>query len=157
MSDEKKPKNVYRDVEWQMIEQRFNSSNPRERYIEPEELAKLINAYAGEPLPTGLMSYLSELALGKIKRPRGRPKDSQAATRNSFIYAFYATFSDLLKKQNEDPTLDGWDFLLIGDARDRAFHEQAAFMVVELVRRMKVFPQCDVRHVLNLVSRARQT
>ena len=112
------------------------------------ELADVLEANSGKPLPAWFIAMLIEGLRGKLKRPRGRPKDSYLSNIRFEIAKWkYPRFHAWLQKRQASSGLEGWSAVRGQKWWAGPPHERAARIVTE-----RWLKQMSWRTFLNKVS-----
>lgn len=119
------------------------------QYVTRRELRDVKRAYPTAPVPMIVQEYEKRLNAGKVKRP-GRPTKGFAYKLRVYIardrYPILLRYLKMCKRRGGFPSqIKG-----IPIPTDGPMHQRAAEML-----RMRLFPSCDWRHVLNLVKQNR--
>lgn len=137
-----------------IIERRLKSRSQQEVYIAPEQLVLALRANPGVPLPPRIHSYLCDFLEGKIKKPGGRPPDSQsprAMINKHLIPVFYKRYYTWLEKRKKPIDPNGWKTIKKADWWQGPPSERAARMTL---KRLKL--SIGWRRVLNIVSESKE-
>jgi hypothetical protein len=112
------------------------------------ELADVLEANSGKPLPAWFIAMLIEGLRGKLNRPRGRPKDSYLSnTRFEIAKWKYPRYHAWLQKRQASSGLKGWSAVRGQKWWAGPPHERAARIVTE-----RWLKQMSWRTFLNKVS-----
>ena len=101
----------YRNALLTIIERRLKSDKSWEAYTTPEQLARALRANSNVPLPPEIHNYLCDILEGKIKKPNGRPPDSQnlwASIKKDIAPVVYDRYFIWLNKRIKSVGLNGW-------------------------------------------------
>jgi hypothetical protein len=94
------------------------------------ELAAVLEANSEKPLPAWFIAMLVEGLRGKLKRPRGRPKDSYLSDTHFEIAKWkYQLYLAWLQKREASSGLEGWSAVRGKDWWAGPPHERAARIV----------------------------
>jgi hypothetical protein len=96
------------------------------------ELANVLEANSGKPLPAWFIAVLVKSLRGEFNRPRGRPKDSYLSdTRFEIAKWKYQLYLVWLQKRERSSGLDGWSAVRGKDWWAGPPHERAARIVTK--------------------------
>ena len=135
------------------IEMRLKSSSPWTTYITPEQLARAIRANPGAALSPEIHNYLCDFLEGKIKKPSGRPPNSESASKTIvkiIIPVIYDHYYIWLKKRNRSIGLNGGSLFKNADWWQGPPSERAARITSRALNH-----SIDWRSVLNTISRSK--
>jgi hypothetical protein len=117
----------------------------------PEQLAEVLEANAGQPLPSWFVGLVAQALRGKLKKRRGRPlkaDDSLYAIRFQLAVARYEDYLAWLQKRQRSSGLEGWSAIRGKDWWTGTPHESAARMSTA-----RWLPHMNWNSFLNEVSR----
>ena len=94
----------------------------------PVELAAVLEANSGEPLPEWFSALVAKSLRGELKKKRGRPKDDKplAVIRFQLAMGKYHQYLRWLQKRERSLGLKGWSAVRDQDWWTGAPHERAA-------------------------------
>ncbi len=131
------------------------------QYVGPDELARVLRANAGAPIPPEIHDYLCDVLEGKVRAPAGRRADIEKPLpliKKHLIPPTYARYLAWLKKRKRpkglkrgerSKELKGWKTIREADWWQGPPNERAARMTCRCLR-----PAMDWRRVQNIVSEA---
>jgi hypothetical protein len=95
-----------------------------------QQLAEIIEANAGEPLPSWLIELVAKALRGELKQRAGRPKQNVLSEMRFTVAAFqYSRVLRWLQKREHIIGLGGWSILRQNDWWQGPPHERAARIV----------------------------
>lgn len=118
---------------------------------EPEQLAAVLEASAGQPLPSWFAGLVAQALRGKLKKKRGRPlkgDDPLYPIRFQLAVARYEAYLAWLQKRQRSLGLKGWSAVRGKDWWTATPHESAARMSTA-----RWLPHMNWNSFLNEVSR----
>lgn len=125
-------------------------------YLSGDQLARLVEAIAGQPLPPWLANYLARFLRGQVRRPKGRPPASKAALEISLWMADRLYYRLLPRYQREVRQRKAEEVssrrrTAKDNGGDRASASELAYK--EVLRRMrKDFPNIDWKALRNKLA-----
>ena len=144
---------MYTGLLLDLVEKRLNSDSPWTAYITPEQLARATKANPGVALSPEIHSYLCDFLEGKIKKPSGRPPDSESASKtikNIFIQIVHDHYYIWLKERNNTIGLKGGSLFNNADWWQGPPNERAARITCRALRL-----SINWRSVLNIISKSK--
>jgi hypothetical protein len=121
----------------------------------PEQLAEVLEANAGQPLPSWFVTLVALALRGKLKKKRGRPlkadDDPYYAFQFQLAAAKYEIYLKWLQKRQRSLGLKGWSAVRGKDFWTGAPHEMAARMAIA-----SWLPYMNWNSFLNEVSRLKK-
>jgi hypothetical protein len=146
------PYDLFDPTRWSAMIRRLKS-DPK-TYISGEELAKVLRANRGNPIPDAALDYLCRFLEGSVKQRAGRKRlDTLALLRESLAIAQYERYLRWLQKRKAARGLAGWSCIQGAewwkDSKDSPA-QRAAKMV-----QARMFRTHDWRHIQNIVSKHR--
>jgi hypothetical protein len=130
---------------------RRRSAGPRP-WIATEDLIGALIANAREPIPDLVLDHLRQRLDGVAKKPRGRKKLDPLQWHLQLIAPdLHQDYFAWLENRRQTQGLKGWACIRDAEWWQGPPHERAARMVAR-----RLMPHAGWRHVLNLVSEARQ-
>jgi hypothetical protein len=95
-----------------------------------QQLAEIVEANAGHPLPSWLIELVAKGLRGELKQRAGRPKQSALSEMQFTVAKFqYSRVLQWLQKREQTYDLRGWSILRGQDWWQGAPHERAARIV----------------------------
>ncbi len=122
------------------------------QYVGPDDLARVLRANAGAPIPPEIHDYLCDFLQRKIRAPTGRRADIEKPLpliKKHLIPPTYARYLAWLKRRKRSMGLKGWKTIREADWWEGPLNERAARMTCRRLR-----PAMDWRRVQNIVSEA---
>ncbi len=122
------------------------------QYVGPDELARVLRANAGLPIPPEIHGYLCDFLERKIRAPAGRRADIEKPLqliKKHLIPPTYARYLAWLKRRKRSMGIEGWKMIREADWWEGPLNERAARMTC---RRLGL--AMDWRRVQNIVSEA---
>ena len=118
------------------------------QYVGPGELARILRANTGQPIPDKVLDYVCKHLEGSVKKPRGRkPRDAAGKLRVALVKVEYVRYLQWLQDRKRRHGLRGWSCIRDADWWDGPPYERAARLLTR-----KYFRNRDWKHVRNLVS-----
>lgn len=118
------------------------------QFVGPDELARVLRANAGQPIPDKVLDYVCDHLEGSVKKPSGRKhRDALGQLRVALVKAEYVRYLQWLQDRKRHHGLQGWSCIRNADWWQGPPYERAARILTR-----KYFRNRDWKHVRNLIS-----